>query len=172
MRSENFRDMYNILMYGNLDIQTNEKILQKMIYEVTKEQSSDIVDGEPINETRFVCDDMTIAEAEYIKRLGCLLQTSLISKKEIADKKRDIYKGLIQNGGGKKYDNLLSTWLISFRNLENMGHISGYDPDLLQETLIEEGRPEFVETYFEIYNNIDKNNTKKLDMPGSIVPNA
>lgn len=159
MENQTLRDMYNTLMYGNLDVQTNKNIVERMIFEVTKMQSSDIVDGEPIDERKFYSDDMSLAEGEYIKKLGCLLQTSLIDKKEIADMKRDIYKGLVKNGGGKKYDSLLSTWLLSFACLEKRGNISGYNAELLQEVLIKEGRSEFVKTYFDCLNENFKNIT-------------
>lgn len=154
MKLEEAQKKYKLIISGSSNCEENIDIIDELIQDITKKQAPEVIDGEVISYERLLQSEVSLEEREYINKLGNLLTLSTLDTPEIQEKRKEIYSALINNAGGRKYDDILCLWvlnsydqeLIEFKNLV-----------IFQNTMIEEGRYEFIKTYFSTYNEIFSN---------------
>lgn len=151
MRLEEAQECSKAITSGVLSCEENIELIDELIQDIIGEQTPEVVEGEVISYEKLLQDDLSLEEKEYIKKLGIILTLSTLDTPEIQKKRKEIYSALINNAGGRKYDEILCLWVI---NAYSQELIDFENLAIFQSAMIEEGRYEFIETYFSTYNEI------------------
>lgn len=151
MKLEEAQEKYKLVINGSSNCEENIDIIDELIQDIIGEQTPEVIDGEVISYERLLQSEVSLEEREYINKLGNLLTLSTLDTPEIQEKRKEIYSALINNAGGRKYDEILCLWVI---NAYSQELIDFENLAIFQNAMIEEGRYEFIATYFSTYNEI------------------